>query len=92
MRNLCITTDDLWLKSMEVLAGVPVVRCVKESLIFYGFLKTRHKGLFADNADRDGNDVAMEKILEAYPQVQEILYKNVRSERDGTEVSIQGKE
>lgn len=92
VRKLCITTDDLWLKSMEVLAGVPVVRCVKESLIFYGFLKTRHKGLFADNANRDGNDVAMEKILEEYPQVQEILYENVKSESEGTEDSIQGKE
>lgn len=76
IRKLCIMTDDLWLKSMEVLAGIPVVRCVDDSLIFYGFLQTRHKGLFADNADKDGNDIAMGKILESYPKVQELLYKD----------------
>lgn len=76
IRKLCIRTDDLWLKSMEVLSGIPVVRCVEDSLIFYGFIQTRHKGLFADNADKDGNDVSMRKILESYPKVQELLYQD----------------
>lgn len=76
IQKLCIRTDDLWLKSMEVLAGIPVVRCVPDSLIFYGFLQTRHKGLFATNADRDGNDVAMEAILGSYPQVERLLYQD----------------
>lgn len=76
IRRLCIRTDDLWLKTMEVLWDIPVVRCVEDSLIFYGFLQTRHKGLFADNADKDGNDVAMRNILSEYPQVQKKLYED----------------
>lgn len=76
IRELCIRTDDLWLKSMEVMNGIPVVRCVEESLIFYGFLQTRHKGLFAANADRDGNDIAIRNILKSYPQVETLLCQN----------------
>ena len=85
IRKLCLMTDDLWLKSMEVLSDIPVVRCVEDSLIFYGFLQTRHKGLFASNADRDGNDVAMGNILENYPAVQELLYRDFceKKERQG---------
>ncbi len=74
--KLCLKTDDLWLKAMEVLADVKAVRCEKYSMIFFGLIKTRHKGLFAENADRDGNDVALEAILHKYPLVAEKLYND----------------
>lgn len=76
IRSLCLKTDDLWLKAMEVLGDVRAVRCVENSMIFYGLIKTRHKGLFAENADRDGNDVALRAILGKYPQVEERLYED----------------
>lgn len=72
--KLCIKTDDLWLKAMEVKKNTKCVRCVEDSLIFYGLIKTRHKGLFKENADSDGNDVALRNILRAYPEVEESLY------------------
>lgn len=79
IKTLCLKTDDLWLKAMEVLGDVRAVRCVEDSMIFYGLIKTRHKGLFAENADRDGNDVALRAILGKYPQVEKRLYEDYKN-------------
>lgn len=79
IKKLCIKTDDLWLKTMEVLNGTQCVRCVSKSNIFFGLIKTRHKGLFKENADSDGNDVALRNILCAYPEVEKILYQESKS-------------
>lgn len=67
--ELCPVTDDLWLKAMEMANGVKVVRCVKESQVFFGFLQTRKNGLFTENANRDGNDMAIEAIEGRFPGI-----------------------
>lgn len=76
IKELCVKTDDLWLKAMEVIGDVKAVRCVENSMIFFGLIKTRHKGLFAENADLDGNDVALKAILRKYPEVERKLYED----------------
>jgi len=74
--ELCPVTDDIWLKAMEVVNGVKVVRCVEESQVFFGFLETRKNGLFTENANRDGNDTAIAAIAGRFPGIWKLYEKN----------------
>lgn len=74
--KLCPMMDDLWLKSMEVLAGTGAVLCSSGSLIYFDTLGTRKSGLQHSNAGEKKNDVAISNILKKYPQIETILYQD----------------
>lgn len=83
--KLCPVTDDLWLKAMEIANETKTVRCIEESQVFYGFLKTRKTGLFVDNAEKSGNDEAVRAIMERYPQIERKLYEDFQNGEEKTE-------
>lgn len=62
IRSLCLEADDLWLKAMELIAGVPVVRASNPELIqnVPGSQKT---ALYLQNQNQNRNDFYLSAIL-----------------------------
>ncbi|WP_097003404.1 glycosyltransferase [Lacrimispora amygdalina] len=76
IKKICLNSDDLWLKGMSVLNDVPAVRIRKEPLIYYSLVNTKSSGLYVTNIGQDRNDIALRKIIEIFPKVNEkLLYK-----------------
>lgn len=61
INELSLYTDDLWLKIIEVLSGVPVVQPRHFSRLHY-VENSQNIGLFYDNTLRGGNDRNLENI------------------------------
>lgn len=61
IENLSLYTDDLWLKTVEVLSNVPVVQPRPFKSLRY-VKNSQQIGLFYDNTLRGGNDINLEKI------------------------------
>lgn len=76
IENLCPVMDDLWLKSMAVLNGTRAVLCNSGSLIYFDTVGTRKSGLQHTNAVGGENNAAMRAIMQRYPEVNEILFKD----------------
>ncbi len=73
IRNLCINTDDLWLKAMALLNYKKAVRINRPAKVYFSILKTQKTGLYYDNAIEDKNSVAWRNIMEAYPECRKLL-------------------
>lgn len=73
IKELCLKTDDLWLKCMAVKNHRPAVRVDRPARIYFNILKTQVSGLHAENVGENKNDDAMKKIISAYPEVLENL-------------------
>ena len=73
-------TDDLWLKAMEIRNGIKTYNCSKEPLVYFDNIFTSGTGLWHVNADGDKNrnDEAWSKLVDAYPRLYDILtmFKN----------------
>lgn len=65
IRNRCLNADDLWLKTMEILAGTPVVVAGKISGMNY-IGDSQECGLWKQNALQKGNDEQFSLILQKY--------------------------
>ncbi len=61
--ELCLNTDDLWLKIIEVLSGVPVVQARAHSKLIY-VENSQDCALWHLNTRADGNDISLGKITE----------------------------
>ena len=65
IRGLSFSADDIWLKFMEVMNGVPVVMAEgRHNLSFVG--NTQLTGLYLDNAHDTGNDDCIRNVLAYY--------------------------
>ena len=69
IRDTCLLADDLWLKTMEAAAGIPVVRYSGGELI-HVIPGSQETALFADNLKQSRND----EILDAIRQWAETYY------------------
>lgn len=65
IRDRCLNADDLWLKTMETLAGTPVVVAGKMSGMNY-IGDSQECGLWKQNALQKGNDEQFSLILQKY--------------------------
>lgn len=73
IRDLCLTTDDLWLKSMAVKKGTEALVVGDYSRMFFTILSTQSEGLHYKNVAKCENDLSLERILLQYPEVEETL-------------------
>lgn len=81
IQNLCLKTDDLWLKFMAIKNHNPAVRIDKEAKIYFTNLRTQSTGLYYENTENNKNDIALDNILSAYPEIYRVLYDScVRSD------------
>ncbi len=63
--EVCLVTDDLWLKTYELHAGIRTVLAA-ERCEYAEIAGTQEDGLFKDNQGRGGNDLALKKILDFF--------------------------
>lgn len=78
IKLLCPQMDDLWLKSMAVINDVKAVICDECSLIYFDVPGNRAGGLYKVNAEQNVNDVAMNAIIDKYPEVLEKISASTR--------------
>ena len=77
IEELCLKTDDLWLKSMAVLKKTAAMRIPKVyKRTYFTIMCTQKKGLLYENMLKNNNDVAMKKILQKYPEIVNILLED----------------
>ena len=78
LREYALAADDLWLKCMEILAGVKTVNCnpKKDILIYYNVLSTRKSGLWVSNiGHQKNNDRVWKTLMEKYPLALQCLQR-----------------
>lgn len=63
IRSLCLEADDLWLKAMELAAGIPVVRVSGPELIRL-VPGSQENALYLSNQNRNRNDLFLSGIRE----------------------------
>ena len=63
IKKLCLTADDLWLKVMQVKAGIPVVAATDDQLLNYVPGTQGEEALCHQNTESGVNNVVLEAIL-----------------------------
>lgn len=63
IRRLCLTADDLWLKAMQVIAGVRVVAATDDELLTYVPGTQGEEALCHQNTENGANDLFQSRIL-----------------------------
>ena len=61
----CINADDIWLKTMQLVAGIPVVAATSKQELEY-IPESQHVALWRSNIDEGGNDTYFNRLLELY--------------------------
>ena len=62
IKGYCLSADDVWLKIVETIAGVPVVAATADQLLEY-VPDTQYVALCHSNLDAGGNDVILASLL-----------------------------
>ena len=66
IKSSCLTTDDIWLKTMELLRGTKVV-WVKNSIMTPPYTeRSQETALYLDNVHKNKNDEAVSNMLKLY--------------------------
>lgn len=64
IKETCLTADDLWLKVMQVKAGIPVVAATDDQLLNYVPGTQGEEALCHQNTESGVNNIVLEVILE----------------------------
>ena len=64
IKSTCLCADDIWLKFMEILAGVPVVRSDSENLSEPTIEGTQTEALLKTNCGQGANDIQLKNVVE----------------------------
>ena len=78
IKALCLRTDDLWLKSMAVIAGTKSVRWRKKTPIFFSNMNSQDSGLYHQNLGNDRNDESLSRIIGKYPEVEQAIVEDCK--------------
>lgn len=62
IQSLCLEADDLWLKAMELAAGIPVVRATNPELI-RTIADSQETALYLQNLNENRNDVFLSNVI-----------------------------
>lgn len=77
IQELCLRTDDIWLKGMALLKGTPAARIDRVYLrTYFTLIGTQKSGLRYENVDENKNDVATRKMVGNYADIERILRDN----------------
>lgn len=74
------TADDLWMKVMSIKGNIPVVKSQTRCKALCISKGRQQVTLAHKNVDQNLNDRVMQELLKYYPEVMQILLKDVRSE------------
>lgn len=77
IHSLCLEADDLWLKAMELVAGVPVVRASNPELI-RTIADSQETALYLQNLNENRNDVFLTNVI---GYIKEVYGKDLVTER-----------
>lgn len=81
LQEYALMADDLWLKCMEILAGVKTVNCNRTILVYYNVLSTRKSGLWVNNTGQQkNNDKVWDTLMKQYPEAFWHLQKEAERE------------
>lgn len=81
LQEYALMADDLWLKCMEILAGVKTVNCNRTILVYYNVLSTRKSGLWVNNTGQQkNNDKVWDTLMKQYPEAFWRLQKEAERE------------
>lgn len=79
--ELAYSTDDLWLKTMEVLNDTKAVRVFDANKVYFNIIKTQKKGLHYSNVGENKNDVNLKRIIKNYPEfLKRLIYAEGKSD------------
>lgn len=71
IKELCLRADDLWLKAMALLKGTPAIRISRVyQRTFFTQISSQRYSLHKENVGMDRNSETMQKIIQAYPEVE----------------------
>lgn len=89
IKRICWRADDMWLKFMELKAGIPTVWVATSYVMPYEVKGSQATALNTKNTNQGGNDEYIKDILTAYPEIEEkivalIQEKNMNDERRPT--------
>ena len=76
IRSLALTADDLWMKVMSILFGVPVVKSQTRGKALCISKGKQDSTLAHQNVDQNLNDQVMKNLLTHYPQVLHTLLED----------------
>lgn len=65
IEELCINADDIWLKTMQLIAGIPVVAATSNQELSY-ISGSQHVALWHSNIDEGDNDEYFKHLLDLY--------------------------
>ena len=77
IHSLCLEADDLWLKAMELVAGVPVIRASNPELI-RTIADSQETALYLQNLNENRNDVFLTNVIS---YIKEVYGKDLVTER-----------
>ncbi len=67
IKEICLTTDDLWLKAISMVKGYKVVKVNENSKEWFTIKQTQKIKLASENVDNNNkNDIAMKKLINYY--------------------------
>lgn len=65
--ELCPKADDIWLKAMSLLVGVPCKKVAKNTFDMVAIRISTNRTLSSENYDQDGNDPQIRAVAKQYP-------------------------
>lgn len=80
IKKLCITVDDLWLKSMAVYNGTKSVRTDGQERIYFTIASLKSSSLYYDNVEGNKSKDAWSAIMHKYDNLRQFLIKEIKRE------------
>ena len=65
-KELCFDADDIWLKCMEIISGIPVVWAKNWEVDQLGVGSNQNGALSKQNVDCSHNDVCLKNVMNFY--------------------------
>ena len=76
IKKFALGQDDIWLKYMEIINNVKVVRATNKHYVLKNILGTQQVNLREDNVKKNGNDCALEQLSKYYNIYRKDFEKN----------------
>ncbi|MEC0304271.1 hypothetical protein [Terribacillus saccharophilus] len=78
----CPNADDLWLKIMAIKQKRSALMARKTVIPFASVKGSQKNALYKNNTDKNQNDVQLKNLLDAYPEIKEILNNSIIYEKE----------
>ena len=76
IKKYCLTSDDIWLKVMEVRENIPVIRVRNKAIQYFTNIWCKKSGLFNLNLNKNKNDETLANLIEQYSDMKDLYNEN----------------